>query len=112
MFDKLNEQMQKSFKPMTDLIAVNTEVMEKLTEQQASLYSSLVNEGVAFTKELSGQQDVNKVIESQKEYVEGLQEKLTSAAKESYDVITQAQEKAGEVFKTAMEDIQSSMQVK
>jgi phasin family protein len=112
MFDKFNEQMQKSFKPMTDLIAVNTEVLEKLSEKQATLFSTLVNEGVAFTKEVSGQQDVNKVVESQKVYVEGLQEKLTSAAKESYDVITEAQEKAGEVFKTAMQDIQTSMQVK
>lgn len=112
MFDKINEQMQSSFKPVTDLIAVNTEVLEKLTEKQTSLFSTLMNDGVAFSKEVSGQQDVNKVIESQKAYVEGVQEQLTVVAKESYDLISSAQEKAGEVFKSAMQDMQSTFSAK
>lgn len=109
MFDQMNEQLQKSLKPLTDLAAVNAKALEQLASQQSNLFSTLLNDGVEFTQGLSEKKDVNAVVEAKKTYLEGMQEKIVAATKESYDVISEAQEKAGEVLKVAAEDAQSAV---
>jgi phasin family protein len=108
MFDQMNEQIQKSMKPVTELASFNAKALEQLASQQNALFSTLLNDGVSFSQGLSEQKDVNTLVEAQKAYVEGIQEKVVAAAKEAYDVISSAQEKAGEVLKTAVEEAQAS----
>lgn len=109
MFDKINEQIQKSLKPVTDLATVNAKALEQLAQQQNALFSSLLKDGVAFAEGASDQKDVKSLIEAQKNYAEGVQQKVVAAAKDAYEVISSAQEKAGEVLKTAVEDAQSTV---
>lgn len=109
MFDQMNEQLQKSLKPLTDLATVNAKALEQLASQQSTLFSTLLNDGVEFSKGLGEKKDVNALVEAQKTYLEGMQEKIVAATKESYDVISEAQEKAGEVLKVAAEDVQAAV---
>ncbi len=109
MFDKVNEQIQKSLKPMTDLASVNASALQQLAEKQNALFSSLLNEGVAFAEGVSDKKDVNSLVEAQKAYMEGVQEKVVAAAKDAYEVLSSAQEQAGEVLKSAMDDVQSTV---
>jgi len=109
MFDKVNEQFQKSLKPVTELVSVNAKAMESLVQQQNALFSSLLNQGVAFVDGATEKKDLKSLVEAQKSYAEGVQDQVAAAAKDAYDVITSAQEKAGEVLKTAMEEAQAAV---
>ena len=81
MFDKINEQIQKSLKPVTELASVNAKALEQWAQQQNTLFTSLLNAGVAFAEGVSEKKDVNSLVEAQKAYVEGVQEKVVAAAK-------------------------------
>ena len=60
---------------------------------------------MSFVETASKQKDVMSLAETQKAYIEGLQETVTEAAKESYEVITSAQKKATELVKEASEEM-------
>ena len=52
MLDKMFEQAQNVFKPMNELLSLNSKVMEELAEKQKSLVTDMVNESMAFAKEI------------------------------------------------------------
>ncbi len=99
MFDKFSEQFGKSFKPVSELFAVNAKAMEKMVQQQTAYVTSVMNDGVTFTRSLADQKDLNGVLEVQKHYAEDLQEKFVSATKDAYALVTETQEQAGELLK-------------
>ena len=86
MFDQLTQQFQNSFAPVNELVNVNVKAAEQLAQQQAALYNGMLNEGVEH---------------AQNPYAENVQEKVVAAAKDAYAVVTDAQEKAGELLKGA-----------
>ncbi len=100
------EQFQNAFKPVNALVAVNAKALEQLAQQQTALFTGLLNDGVAYAESLSGQKDVAGIVESQKAYAEGVQEKVVAAAKDAYTVLNETQEKAGEVLKGAFAQAQ------
>jgi phasin family protein len=99
MFDQFTEQFQNSFAPVNELVNVNVKAAEQLAQQQAALFTGMLNEGVAHAQNLATQKDVAAVVEAQKTYAENVQEKVVAAAKDAYSVVTDAQEKAGELLK-------------
>ncbi len=99
MFDKMVEQTQQAFKPMSDVFALNAEVMEKLAEKQASFFSDVMNDGLSYAKELADQKDLAGLYELQKSYAEDFQSKVMATAKDSYGLLTDAQEKTGDMLK-------------
>jgi len=101
MLDKMFEQAQNSFKPVNDLVALNTKVLEEVSEKQKAFFADLVADGMAFAKEMGSQKDFSGVYQAQKSYLEGLQEKFVAASTEAYELMTNTQEKAGEVIKSA-----------
>ncbi len=104
MFEKMVEQAQSAFKPMTDVFALNTEVMEKLAEKQAGYLSESMNDSINYAKELAEQKDLAGFYDLQKSYLDAVQSKMVSVAKESYELISEAQEKTGEMLKDAFEE--------
>ncbi len=109
MFDKMNEQLQNSMKPVTDLANLNAKAFEQLATQQSTLFSTLMSGGMAFAQSSAEQKDVNTLMEAQKSYAQDVQETVLKAAKESYAVISETQEKSGELLKKAMEDAQATV---
>ncbi|WP_075188086.1 phasin family protein [Teredinibacter haidensis] len=101
MLDKMFEQSQNAFKPMNELLSLNTKVLEELAEKQKTLVTDMVNDSMAFAKEIGSQKDFSGVFQTQKSYVEGVQDKWVSASTEMYELFTSTQEKAGEVIKSA-----------
>ena len=99
MFDQLTQQFEKSFAPVNELVNVNVKAAEQLAQQQAALFTGMLNEGVAHAQKLSAQKDVSAVVEAQKVYAENFQEKVIAATKEAYNVVTEAQQKSGELLK-------------
>ena len=109
MFEQLNDQLKESMKPVTELATLNMSTLQDIAEKQNALFSSLLNDGMSFVENASKQKDVMSLAEAQKAYIEGLQETVTDAAKESYEVITAAQKKATELVKEASEDLGRKM---
>ncbi|MFL0804498.1 MAG: phasin family protein [Agarilytica sp.] len=101
MFDKILEQSQNAFKPANELVALTTKAFEEAAEKQKSFLTDLANDNVAFVKELSAQKDFSGVYQTQKTYLQSVQDKLVAASTEAYETISSNQEKAGELFKAA-----------
>ncbi|SMF08277.1 phasin family protein [Alteromonadaceae bacterium Bs31] len=101
MLDKMFEQAQNAFKPVNELYTLNTKVLEELADKQKELFTDMVNESMTFAKELGSQKDFSGVYQTQKSYLEGVQNKWVNASTEVYELLTTSQEKAGEVIKGA-----------
>lgn len=101
MFDTIVEQFKNAMKPASELMSLNAKAVELLMQQQAALVTTSMNETIALSKELMEQKDFSGVFKTQKEYLSGMKDTLVSTSKESYSVLTDTQEKAGELLKGA-----------
>lgn len=101
MFEQMTEQFQSALKPANSLLAVNIQTFEKLTQHNTALVTGMVNDTMSFTKSLSDKKDLNGFLEAQKSFMEDMQEKLTSATKETYSIVSEAQEQATDMIKEA-----------
>ena len=112
MYTKLNEkftqQMQDSFKPMTELLEINVKTIEALAQKQAEFFTTAVSQSQAFTKSMTGQKDLQTVFQAQKEYSEEFQSKLVEASKDAFSVITEAQDKATAIVKGAFAAVEEA----
>lgn len=101
MLDKILEQSQKAFKPANEYVALTTKAFEEAAEKQKTFVTELVNDNMAFVKELSAQKDFSGVYQTQKTYFQNVQDKMVAASTEAYELISANQEKAGELFKAS-----------
>ncbi|MFT6898456.1 MAG: phasin family protein [Paraglaciecola sp.] len=109
MLDQINEQFKDSMKPVTELATLNMSVLQTLAEKQNALFSTLLSSGVSFAETASQQKDPTSLAEAQKAYLEGLQQTVTDSAKETYTLVSDAQAKAGEMFKGLSEGMTAKM---
>jgi len=82
-------------------------VLQELAEKQNTLFTTLLSSGVSFAETASQQKDVMSLAEAQKQYLETLQSTITESAKETYSLVSGAQEKAGVMMKDLSEEITS-----
>ena len=108
MYDKILEQAQAATKPMTDLFALNSKTIESLTEKQTGLVSEILNHNMSFAKNIAAQKDITSIYETQKSYVEGIQEKMVAATKDTYSIISTAQEEATSLVQGAVKETQKT----
>ncbi len=99
MYDKMFEQAQSAFKPLSELLTLNAKFLEDSAQKQTAFYKDFVNDSVAFAKELSSQKDYSGIYQTQKAFLESLQEKWIAASTDAYETFSANQEKLGEVFK-------------
>ena len=100
MLDKIFEQSQTAFKPMSDLAALNTKMLEEVAEKQKAFVSDMVSDSMAYAKELSAQKDFSGIYQTQKNYLESVQEKMIAASTDAYSFLTATQEKVSDVIKS------------
>jgi phasin family protein len=99
MYDKMFEQAQTALKPISELMSLNAKIVETAAEKQTAFFKDFVNDSVSFAKELSSQKDYSGIYQTQKAFLENLQEKWIAASTEAYEIFTSNQEKIGDVFK-------------
>lgn len=99
MYDKMTEQAQSALKPMSDLFSFNSKVMQEAAQKQQSFFTDILNDSLAYTRELGSQKDFSGVYQVQKSYLEGVQEKMLNASTEAYEFFTSVQEQAGDLVK-------------
>jgi hypothetical protein len=109
MLDQMNEQLKETMKPVTELATLNMSTLQALAEKQNALFSTLLSGGVSFAESASQQKDVTSLAEAQKAYLEGLQQTVTEAAKETYALVSGAQTQATEMMKGMSEEMTAKM---
>ena len=109
MFEQMNEQFKESLKPVTELATLNMTTLQELAEKQNALFTTLLTNGVSFAETAGQQKDVTSLAEAQKAYLESLQETITESAKETYTLVSGAQQKAGAMLKDISEEVSSKM---
>nr|WP_136251390.1 phasin family protein [Ningiella ruwaisensis] len=109
MFEQLNEQFKESLKPVTELATLNMTTLQELAEKQNALFTTLLSSGASFAETASQQKDVMSLAEAQKAYLESLQETITESAKETYTLVSSAQQKAGAMIKGMSEEVTAKM---
>jgi len=101
MFDKFLEQSQKMFTPASELMALNSKAFEEAAEKQKEFFNEMVSDSMAYVKEISVQKDFSGVYQTQKTYLQSVQDKCVAASTQAYELVSANQEKVGEVIKTA-----------
>ncbi|MGQ8366013.1 phasin family protein [Glaciecola sp. 1036] len=111
MFEQFNDQLKESMKPYSELATLNMTTMQEVAEKQNALFTKMLSEGVAFAEKAGQQKDVMSLAEAQKAYFESLQETITESAKETYTLVSGAQQKAGSMLKDLSEEMTAKFQV-
>ncbi len=93
MNNPIFQQSEQFFKPMTDMMALNAQTFEALAEKQTGLMSDMWNDGVNYARGLSDKRDIESFYTSQKDFWDKVNQRVSSTAKDSYALLTEAQEK-------------------
>lgn len=101
MNEKMSEQAQSALKPMSDLMALNSKILQEAAEKQKDFFTDMINESMSYAKELGSQKDFSGVYQVQKSYMEGVQERILNASTDAYEFFTSVQERAGDVVKSS-----------
>ena len=99
MYDKMFEQAQSAIKPLNELMTLNAKMLEQAAEKQSAFFKDMMSDSMSYAKELGAQKDYSGIYQTQKAFVENMQEKWIAASTDAYETFTSNQEKAGEVLK-------------
>jgi hypothetical protein len=108
MDNPIFQQSEQFFKPMTDMMALNARTFEALAEKQTGLMSEMWNDGVNYARGLSEKRDVESFYSSQKEFWDKVNQKVSSTAKDSYALLTEAQEKMSGLMQDSIGSVDTS----
>lgn len=109
MLDKINEQIQQSIKPVTEIASINVKALETLAEKQGEFFKYIMESSQSFATGATPGGDMNAMVDAQKAYAEELQKRIVAAAEDAYSVISTAQAKSGEILKSVVADTQAQM---
>jgi len=107
MHDEFVKLAQDAMKPALKLAESNTALVVKLLQSQSANTTTLLQENLAHAKALAGTGDLNQAIEMQQKFVESLNEKLVTAAKDNAAAIEAAIAEAGKIFEGSMVEVQA-----
>ena len=99
MYDKIFEQAQTTIKPMSELMALNAKLLEQAAEKQTAFFKDMMTDSMAYAKELGSQKDYSGIYQTQKAFMENMQEKWIAASTDAYESFTSNQEKVSDVLK-------------
>ena len=107
MYEDFMKLAQDSLKPEMKLAENNTALAVKLMQSQADNAAELMQNNLAHVQALVETKDLNEVVEMQQKYVEALNEKLVTAARENSAAIEAAVSEAGKIFEGSLADVQA-----
>lgn len=102
MNERFFQQAEQFFKPMTEMMELNARTFEALAEKQTALMSDVWNDGLSYARNLSDKKDVESLYSSQKDYWESVNQKFNSTAQDAYKLLTETQEKWGEIMQDSI----------
>lgn len=107
MYEDFMKMAQESMKPMLKMAENNTALAVKLMQTQAETTAEMMQSNLAHVQALVETKDMNAAVEMQQKYVEALNEKLMTTAKENAAVIEAAITEAGKIFEGSLAEVQA-----
>ncbi len=107
MYEDFVKLAQDSLKPMMKLAENNTALAVKLMKAQSDSATELLEGNLAHMQALAKTNDLNAAVEMQQKYVEALNEKLLTSAKENASAIEAAMTEAGKIFEGSLAEVQA-----
>ena len=107
MYEDFVKLAQDSLKPMMKLAENNTALAVKLMSAQSESVAELMESNLAHAQALAKTNDLNAAVEMQQKYVEELNDKLLTAAKENVAAIEAAVTEAGKIFEGSLAEVQA-----
>ena len=107
MYEDFMKMAQESLKPVMKLAENNTALAVKLMQAQAETTAEVMQSNLAHVQALVTTKDLNVAVEMQQKYVETLNEKLVSVAKDNAVVIETAVTEAGKIFEGSLAEVQA-----
>ena len=107
MYEDFMKMAQESLKPVIKLAENNTALAVKLMQAQAETASEVMQSNLAHVQALVETKDLNVAVEMQQKYVESLNEKLVTVAKDNAAVIEVAVTEAGKIFEGSLAEVQA-----
>jgi hypothetical protein len=98
MYEDFMKMAQESMKPMMKMAENNTAMAVELMKAQAETSAELMQSNLAHLQALAETKDLNVAVEMQQKYVETLNEKLATVAKDNAAVVEAAVTEAGKIF--------------
>lgn len=107
MYEDFVKMAQESLKPAMKLAENNTALAVKLVQAQAENAAELLQGNLDHVKALVETKDLNVAVEMQQKYVETLNDKLVTAAKDNAAAIEAAVSEAGKIFEGSLAEVQA-----
>ena len=107
MYEDFMKMAQENLKPMMKLAENNTALAVKLMKAQADASAEMMQGNLVHVQALAETKDLNAAVEMQQKYVEGLNEKLVTVAKDNAAVIEEAVTEAGKIFEGSIAEVQA-----
>lgn len=104
MYTKTLEPFKTTIKPFNNLIEINTKFAVQLINLQKTLLTSISWELAAQTKSLSTQTDLTEVLNDQKYYTDQMQTKVSTSAKDAYEMVTKNSEDVASFVEGSISD--------
>jgi len=107
MYEDFMKMAQENLKPMMKLAENNTALAVNLMKAQADATAELMQGNLVHVQALAETKDLNAAVEMQQKYVEALNEKLVTVAKDNAAVIEAAVTEAGKIFEGSIAEVQA-----
>ena len=107
MYEDFMKMAQENLKPMMKLAENNTALAVKLMKAQADATAEMMQGNLVHVQALAETKDLNAAVEMQQKYVETLNEKLVTTAKDNAAVIEAAVTEAGKIFEGSIAEVQA-----
>lgn len=111
MFGKFSEQVKKSSKPVSSLVAVNTKALEELSQQQTEFFTGFLADSVKYVESLSVQTEVKGFVAAQSTFAEAVKERLAHTSKQTYGTMNDIREEYTKVLKTSIDELPAAEEV-
>ena len=107
MYEDFMKMAQESLKPVMKLAENNTALAVKLMQAQSDNAAEMMHNNLAHVQALAVTKDMNAAVEMQQKYVEALNEKLVTVARDNAAVVEVAVTEAGKIFEGSLADVQA-----
>ena len=107
MYEDFMKMAQDSMKPMLKLAENNTALVVKMLHSQTENAAELMQSNLVHVQALAETKDLNDAVEMQQKYVETLNEKMVTVARENAAVVEAAVSEAGKIFEGSLAEVQA-----
>ena len=107
MYEDFMKTAQESLKPMLKMVENNTALAVKLMKAQSDTTAEMLQGNLVHFQALAASKDLNAAVEMQQKYVETLNEKLVTVAKDNAAVVEAAITEAGQIFEGSIAEVQA-----